>query len=59
MSKRGKKIIKALLQLTEDLEKGNLDEYRITKVIKNDDGSHTFIEKHKGKIRKTRRKDGE
>ncbi len=45
-------------QFTEDLEKGNLDDYRITKVIKNDDGSHTFIEKHKGKIRKFTRKKG-
>jgi len=50
MSKQGKKIVKRLKQFVKDLKSGNLDEYRMTRVIKNDDGSHTFTEKHKGKI---------
>ena len=50
------KIIKRLKEFTEDLEKGDLSKYKKTKIIKNDDGTYTCIESHKGKIKRHERK---
>lgn len=50
--KKVNKLVEAMKQFAEDLEKDNLDNYRITEVSKNNNGSYTFVEKHKGKIRK-------
>lgn len=56
MKKKKNKLIEAMEQFTKDLAAGNLDDYRITEVSKNDDGSYSFIEKHKGKVKKFTRK---
>lgn len=39
MTEVGKKIVEGLKQFADDLEKGQVDKYRRTKVVKMDDGT--------------------